>query len=90
MGILPEDFPSAKLNLTTNPQFTDLTHWRLNVDEGSQIWQYLETEQERQARPQSICEKYHLGLPIVNRKQHHVPLCTKSLDELTAIRIGRP
>ncbi|PHZ13235.1 lanosterol synthase [Rhizopus microsporus ATCC 52813] len=82
MGILPEDFPSAKLNLTANPQFTDLTHWRLNVDEGSQIWQYLETEQERQARPQSICEKYHLGLPI------DVPELEKAKTPLEAARNG--
>lgn len=65
MHVAPEDYSSATLNLDTSPQFTEFTHWRLKVDEGAQIWHHLETEEELKAWPQSICEKYHLGLPIV-------------------------
>lgn len=62
----PETFPSAKLNLTETPAFTDLSRWRLRVEEGAQTWHYLETDQECRDWPQTFWDKYHLGLPTVN------------------------
>ncbi|KAI8097506.1 terpenoid cyclases/protein prenyltransferase alpha-alpha toroid [Halteromyces radiatus] len=58
-----ETYHSATLNLNQTPSFTDLSRWRLQVEEGAQIWRYLETEEESQAWPQEIWDKYHLGLP---------------------------
>ncbi|KAI8978140.1 terpenoid cyclases/protein prenyltransferase alpha-alpha toroid [Pilobolus umbonatus] len=59
-----ESFASATLNLNETPSFTDLTNWRLKVDQGAQTWHYLETEEERQAWPQTTWDKYYLGLPV--------------------------
>lgn len=41
---------------------SDLTKWRLAVDEGRQTWQYHD---ELDVRPQTMAEKYFLGLEIV-------------------------
>ncbi|KAJ1731063.1 hypothetical protein LPJ72_004141 [Coemansia sp. Benny D160-2] len=43
---------------------SDLTRWRLNVDNGRHTWVYLETEAEAAARPQSFAERYWLGLEV--------------------------
>ncbi|KAJ2602123.1 hypothetical protein GGH99_008544, partial [Coemansia sp. RSA 1285] len=43
---------------------SDLTRWRLNVDNGRHTWVYLETEAEAEARPQSFAERYWLGLEV--------------------------
>lgn len=61
----PETFHSAKLNLTETPAFTDLSRWRLRVEEGAQTWHYLETDEECREWPQTFWDKYHLGLPTV-------------------------
>lgn len=45
---------------------TNLSWWRLNDVEGRQTWEYLEDEDKRQKRPQSVAEKWHLGLPTVS------------------------
>ncbi|KAG1143493.1 hypothetical protein G6F37_006695 [Rhizopus arrhizus] len=82
MKIPLEDYSSANLNLSSSPQFTDFKNWRLKVDEGAQIWHYLESEEERKAWPQSLCEKYHLGLPI------DVPELDKAKTPLQAARNG--
>ncbi|OMJ22073.1 Protostadienol synthase A [Smittium culicis] len=42
---------------------TDLTRWRLNVNEGRHTWEYLESDEECKKRPQSFIEKYWIGLP---------------------------
>jgi len=41
---------------------TDLTRWRLKVTEGRHCWYYLETEEEVAAWPQTVVDKFHLGL----------------------------
>lgn len=43
---------------------TDLTRWRLNVENGRHMWQYLKDDEEIHRRPQSFLEKYWLGLPF--------------------------
>lgn len=66
MTIALEEYNTATLNLTTTPEFTDLSNWRLKVKEGAQTWHYLTTDEERKSWPQTVWDKYHLGLPIVN------------------------
>ena len=43
---------------------TDYTRWRLKTEDGRQIWHYL-SEEEAVSWPQTIADKYHLGLPTV-------------------------
>ena len=44
---------------------TDYTRWRLLDDAGRQTWQYLEDDEEIKKWPQSIADKYFLGMPTV-------------------------
>lgn len=44
---------------------TDLTRWRLRDVEGVQTWHYLESDKAVKAWPQTIADKYFLGLPTV-------------------------
>lgn len=71
MTIALEEYASANLNLATTPESTNLSNWRLKVAEGAQTWHYLDTDEERKAWPQTIWDKYHLGLPIVNNPLLH-------------------
>ena len=45
------------------PEKTDLKNWRLEVDKGRQVWKYVTTSANKL---QKVCEKYFLGLDIVN------------------------
>lgn len=76
----PETFPSAKLNLSTTPEFTDLSRWRLRVERGAQTWHYLESDEECKAWPQTFWDKYHLGLPVVCPAKEFIQLivCPKT------------
>lgn len=47
-----------------NPK-TDYARWRLLDDRGRQTWHYLESDEENEKWPQSIADKYFLGLPLV-------------------------
>ncbi|PWA02295.1 hypothetical protein BB558_001568 [Smittium angustum] len=42
---------------------TDLTRWRLVVDEGRHFWKYIDNDVEASHNPQSLLEKYWIGLP---------------------------
>ncbi|KAJ2684603.1 hypothetical protein IWW39_004804 [Coemansia spiralis] len=42
---------------------SDLARWRLNVDNGRHVWEYV-SESEAVERPQSFYEKYWLGLAV--------------------------
>jgi lanosterol synthase len=44
---------------------TDYTRWRLLDEAGRQTWHYLATDEEVKKWPQSIADKYHLGMPTV-------------------------
>lgn len=44
---------------------TDYSRWRLLDDDGRQTWHYLESDEENKKWPQSIADKYFLGLPTV-------------------------
>ena len=45
---------------------TDYRRWRLLDERGRQTWQYLRTDDEVEKWPQSVADKYHLGLPTVS------------------------
>ncbi|PYH98377.1 lanosterol synthase [Aspergillus ellipticus CBS 707.79] len=42
---------------------TDYSRWRLRDDRGRQTWHYLESDEENGQWPQSVADKYFLGLP---------------------------
>ena len=44
---------------------TDFSLWRLKVKHGQQIWHYI-TPEEGEKWPQTVVEKYHLGLETVS------------------------
>jgi hypothetical protein len=44
---------------------TDYAKWRLLSDHGRQTWHYLEDDKDAKAWPQTIADKWHLGLPTV-------------------------
>lgn len=41
---------------------TDPSRWRLRVSEGRHCWYYLESEEEAKEWPQSVVDKFHLGI----------------------------
>jgi hypothetical protein len=51
-----EGFESGK-------EATDLRRWKLQVDEGRQVWQYIDGDEPVQ---QSLTDKYALGLLTVH------------------------
>jgi hypothetical protein len=51
-------------------QKTDYARWRLLDEEGRHTWHYLTTDEQVKAWPQTIADKYHLGLPIVRWPTH--------------------
>lgn len=44
--------------------YTDLTRWRLKVEDGRQTWHYV-SEEEAKAWPQTAVDKYWLDLELV-------------------------
>jgi lanosterol synthase len=46
---------------------TDYTRWRLKDERGCQTWHYLETEHEIEQWPQTLADKWHLGLDLVRK-----------------------
>lgn len=44
---------------------TDYSRWRLLDDDGRQTWHYLESDEENAKWPQTVADKYFLGLPTV-------------------------
>lgn len=44
---------------------TDYSRWRITDVEARHTWVYLEDDEEHRKQPQSVAEKYHLGLPTV-------------------------
>ena len=57
---------SPKTNAELQDEATDIERWRLLDDRGRQTWHYLESDEEVQEWPQSIADRYHLGLKLVS------------------------
>jgi len=55
---------SSGVEKTPPLERTDYSLWRLKVEHGRQTWHYI-TPQEAEQWPQSVPEKYHLGLETV-------------------------
>ena len=51
--------------ITSADPRTELRRWRLLDERGRQTWQYLSTDKEVDDWPQTLADKYHLGLPLV-------------------------
>lgn len=45
---------------------TDYSRWRLLDEDGRHTWHYLTTDKELEAWPQTVADKFHLGLPTVS------------------------
>ena len=59
-------YTSLQITQSASEHFTDYSRWRLRVcDGGRQTWHYLESDEEAQAWPQNIIDKYWLGLDTV-------------------------
>jgi hypothetical protein len=52
---------------TARASKTDYTRWRLKDERGCQTWHYLETEEEIEQWPQSLADKWHLGIDLVRK-----------------------
>ncbi|KAJ3278625.1 Lanosterol synthase (Oxidosqualene--lanosterol cyclase), partial [Borealophlyctis nickersoniae] len=49
----------------SDPKYTDLTRWRLKVEDGRQTWHYLSEAEAKSGKwPQTMVDKYWLGLPL--------------------------
>lgn len=46
---------------------TDHKRWRLLDERGRQRWMYLHSKEEAGAWPQSVADKYHLGMDVVSK-----------------------
>lgn len=55
----------ALTDFASSEQKTDYSRWRLLDEAGRQTWVYLATDDEVKKWPQSIADKFHLGLPTV-------------------------
>lgn len=44
---------------------TDYSRWRLLDESGRQTWHYLSGDGDVEKWPQSVADKYYLGLPTV-------------------------
>jgi lanosterol synthase len=50
----------------TSDTKTDYSRWRLQDDNGRHTWHYLNTDEEVKKWPQSIADKWFLGMPTVS------------------------
>jgi hypothetical protein len=57
------------------PEKTDYSRWRLLDESGRQTWHYLTDDSEVKKWPQSVADKYHLGLPTVGSIESIAELC---------------
>ncbi|GAB7360754.1 hypothetical protein MBLNU230_g0628t1 [Neophaeotheca triangularis] len=62
-GLATNKTNSTTTEKTPEPAKTDLTRWRLRIDNGRQTWHYLTTQSEVASWPQTTADKFHLGLP---------------------------
>ncbi|RIB00665.1 lanosterol synthase [Gigaspora rosea] len=57
----------SKPIINSDIKSTDLNRWRLKVEHGRQTWHYLENDDEIKNWPQSIVDKYWIGLPFQSK-----------------------
>ncbi len=61
----PLDSDVGSLSKRPRDEKTDYARWRLREERGRQTWHYLESDDEAQKWPQSVADKYMLGLDTV-------------------------
>jgi hypothetical protein len=57
--------------ISDSDEKTDYSRWRLLDESGRHTWHYLTTDKEIKAWPQTIADKFHLGLPTVSFDSVH-------------------
>ncbi|KAI9744266.1 MAG: Lanosterol synthase (Oxidosqualene--lanosterol cyclase) [Claussenomyces sp. TS43310] len=57
------DDDERAMKRTKLPTRTDYTRWRIRADRGRHTWHYLQDDEASRAWPQTIADKYFLGLP---------------------------
>lgn len=55
----------ANVTASTPNAKTDYSRWRLKNERGCQTWHYLGTDEEAESWPQTMADKYFLGLDLV-------------------------
>ncbi|KAL4925989.1 terpene cyclase/mutase family protein [Aspergillus undulatus] len=60
----------------------DRTRWRMKNDNGRHTWHYLEDDETAHNWPQSLADKYYLGLPL------NQPTLPKPVTPLDSVRNG--
>ncbi|KAF7798580.1 hypothetical protein EIP86_009802 [Pleurotus ostreatoroseus] len=75
--------PLSDVPLTGKTGVTDYSRWRLAVtNDGRHTWHYLKTDEECEKWPQTVLDKYWLGLPV------NLPTLPPAKDALDAARNG--
>jgi hypothetical protein len=64
---------------------TDYSRWRLLDDRGRQTWHYIESDEEDEKWPQSVADRYSLGLPTVFLSDDCFSTSKNSVDILIGI-----
>lgn len=62
---------------------TDYTRWRMRDDESRHTWHYLEDDEAVKEWPQTLADKYYLGLPLVRQPETTVPGSPSPMAYLT-------
>jgi lanosterol synthase len=65
-GSIASNGHTPQVKKPTLSERTDYTRWRLLDERGRQTWHYLEDDEDVKEWPQSIPDKYFLGLPLVS------------------------
>lgn len=62
---------------------TDYSRWRMLDEAGRHTWHYLEDEEDAKEWPQSLADKWYLGLPmVIPLSALHIPLLTPERTSL--------
>ena len=58
--------PLEDVPLSGKTPVTDYSRWRLALtDDGGHTWHYMHTDEEAKRWPQTVLDRYWLGLPVV-------------------------
>ena len=71
----------AKVKGKAGDEKTDRTRWRLEDDRGCQIWHYLESDEEVAKWPQSVADKWYLGMETVGSPLSASPYASGAYDD---------
>ncbi|KAI0031288.1 terpene synthase [Vararia minispora EC-137] len=76
-------WPPLRIPDDPSQPWTDYSRWRLhNTDDGAHLWEYLRTDEQLAAWPQTSADKYWAGIPL------NLPDLPKPATPLDAARNG--